>query len=106
MRAICVAACLLLCASWQVRAGSHGASFSAKDDGHGGVLLTPMLPVTVRAEQIRGPRQINKSEILTNCKQGNDVQKVFQNGQEGTVTQFKLTCGDRVFILQAIHFEE
>ena len=96
---------LLTVTAWQVRAASHGVAFSAKDDGHGELLLTPLRPATIRAVLIAGPRQISKGEILI-CQQGTDVQKVTQNGQEGTVTQFKLTCGDRVFILTTIGFEE
>jgi len=110
MRILCaflIAIVLLLsCFTFSVVAGSHGAAFVFKYSDAGEAVLTPMLAPRFGTILKSGPREINRGEILV-CKQGTQTTKVkTEDGQESAVTEFTLTCDQRVFILTSVRFEE
>ncbi len=105
LRTTCVGICLLFLGSWQVRAGLHGAAFVYKQINGDVGLFQPMVTPKIAVQLMKGPQQINRGEVLV-CKQGTETRKVDDHGQEVTVTELSLTCGERVFIVKGILFEE
>jgi hypothetical protein len=96
---------LLCCGWWQARAGLHGAAFVYEQNKSGEAIFHPVLAPSIGVQLEKGPREINKGEVLV-CKSGTEEHKAFVEGQETTITTFTLTCGQRVFALKSVYFEE
>lgn len=108
MRRVVFAGILLLFLGWySVRAGSHGAAFSYKGISNGSAWLEPMVVPQFAVQLKSGPREINKAEVLTSCIQDAHSEEVTDAaGMKAKVSQFTLTCGDRVFVIVGLHFQE
>lgn len=104
-RAACAGGLLLLCGWLQVRAGTHGAAFSYRGIENGEAILIPMTPPRVGVQLAKGVREINKAETLV-CTQDTVKHKSIVDGLESEVTELRLKCGDREFIVKGLYFEE
>lgn len=106
MKRLVCGAVLLLFTGWlQVRAGLRGAAFIYQGTTGDVAILQPVLPAKVAVQLEKGPRQINKAEVLT-CEPGNQSHKGHDDQGEFTITEMTLTCGDRVFVVKGIQFTE
>ncbi len=106
-RAICGGVLLSLLALWQVRAGSPGAAFTYDRVDKGLLIFRPMHVPTIGMEWRSGPKTLTHGDVVI-CRQSNERHAALskEDGGEIGIYEFVMTCGDRVFVVKGVGFEE
>lgn len=106
-RAVSLAALLSLCAWYSVRAGSSGAALKFERVDKGLMLFRPMYAPVIGMELRSGPKRMERGDVVI-CHQSNEHTTAIskEDGGEVGIYEFIMTCGDQVYVVKGVRFEE